>query len=301
MESRYKIAGAPEVKVAVRVRGLSHDEHYFDEQTSTTRVTQDFVVVRLSKLIDLDIEVHVTNLRTQVGGIYRVAWINTRPEQGLHSLGLELLHPEGEIWEPGSIPEGLEAGDAAPFVLLECQSCYQTVSTRLLEAETASLGEGFTIALPCDTCKATTKWAYVVEKPIAAEAIPQGEAHPHARGAGAATTSTGKSAHPSAQFLKDQRQKGRAPINLAVKIIRTKHGLPIFDICETINISRTGVCFSTEQGYEVGETLEVILPFHPDSIMAIPFQGRVVRQDRRPGTLRKRVAIQLISGPTTKH
>ncbi|MGA2983537.1 MAG: PilZ domain-containing protein [Terriglobia bacterium] len=293
MESRHKIAGTPEVKLAVRVRGLSHEERYFDEQTSTTRVTQEFIVIRLPKLVDLDFELHVTNMRTQVGGIYRVAWINTRPEQGLYSIGLELLDADGEIWEPGSIPDVRETGDVAPVVSLECQRCYQTISTSLHEVETASLGEGLTIALPCDTCKSTTSWAYVVEEPIAADAPLK------AGGAAGAKASANGPAHQSAESLKDLRQKGRAPIHLAIKITRTKYGLPIFDICETINVSRTGVYFTTEQGYEVGETLEVILPYHPDS-MAIPFQGRVVRQDRYPGTLRKRVAIQLIPGPTTK-
>ena len=90
--------------------------------------------------------------------------------------------------------------------------------------------------------------------------------------------------HQAGEFLKDQRLKGRAPIHLAIKIIRTKYGMPTFDICETINVSRTGVYFTTEQGYEVGETVEVILPYHPDSV-AIPVQARVVRQDGAPRDL----------------
>ena len=275
MERRYAIAGAPEVNLAVRVRGLSHEERFFDEQTSTTRLTRDFIVVRLSKRVDLEIEVHVANMRTSIGGIYRVAWINTRPEQGLYSVGLELLDSEGEIWEPDSIHDGLDAGDAAPAVLLECQRCYQRVSTPIPEAETTSLSEGFTIARPCDTCKATTGWVYVVEKPVAGARAP-------ADGSG----------HQSAESLKDHRQKGRAPIHLPIKIIRANYGRPSFDICETINVSRTGVYFTTTQGYVVGETLEVILPYHPDSL-AIPIQARVVRQDERPGTYVKHVAIQL--------
>ena len=136
---------------------MSHEERFFDEQTSTTRVTQDFIVIRLREQVDLDSELHIANMRTQIGGTYRVAWINTRAEQDLYSVGLELLDPEGEIWEPDSIPEVPETEDAAPVVLLECQRCHQRVSTPLPEAETTSLGEGFTIARPCDTCKATTE------------------------------------------------------------------------------------------------------------------------------------------------
>jgi hypothetical protein len=288
MELQHTIAGAPEVRVALRVRGMSHEERYFDEQTSTTRVTQDFIVIRLSTRVALEIELHVLNMRTQIGGTYRVAWINTRAEQGFYSVGLELLDPEGEIWEADSIPEGLETGEAAPVVLLECQRCHRRASTPLPEAETASLGEGFTIARPCDTCKATTGWVYCVERPLAAEAARQEEMAP-------ADASTPTSAESS----KDQRQKGRAPIQLKIKIIRTKYGSATFDICETLNVSRTGLYFTTKQAYDVGETLEVILPYHLDSL-AIPVQARVVRQDDLRGTYQKRVAIQLTSGAITK-
>jgi hypothetical protein len=289
MERKHTIAGAPKVSIAVRVRGMSHEQRYFDELTSTTRLTQDFIVIRLRGRVDPDAELHIMNMRTQIGGTYRVAWINTRAEQDFHAVGLELVDPEGEIWEPDSIPEGQETGDAAPVVLLECQRCHQTVSTSVPEAETESVGEGFTIARSCESCKATTEWVYTVEKPPAKEAPPAAEAPAQADA----------SAQESAESVREQRLKGRAPISLVIKIIRTKYRPPAIDICNTINVSRTGVYFATEQGYEVGELLEVILPYHPDS-MEIPVQARVVRLDRRPGSVQSHVAIQLTSGATTK-
>ena len=286
MERKHTIAGAPEVSVAVRVRGMSHEHRFFDELASTTRLTQEFIVIHLHDQVDLDSELHITNMRTQIGGTYRVAWIYTRAEQDFHSVGLELLDPEGEIWEPDSIPDGPETEDAAPVVQLECQRCHQRVSTQVPEADTESLSEGFSIARPCDTCKATTGWAYAIEKPPAAEAPHQEE-----------TASAGASTRKSAETIKEQRQKGRAPIKLAIKIIRNKYGSVVFDIGETINVSRTGVYFATEQSYEVGGTVKVIMPYHPDSV-AIPVQARVVRQDEPPGTYQKRVAIHLTSGAT---
>jgi Tfp pilus assembly protein PilZ len=292
MERKHMIAGATEVQVNIRVRGMTQEQRYFDEQTSTTRLTQDFIVIRLRARVDLDAELHVTNMRTQIGGTYRVAWINTRAEQGRYPVGLELLDSEGEIWEPDSIPDDSETAHDAPAVLLECQRCRNRVSTVVSEAETDSLGEGFTIACPCDTCKATTGWVYSVEAPPAVDA----PSHEEAPSVVEAAASADASAQQTAESSKDQRQKGRAPIRLVIKIIRTKYGLDVFDICETINVSRTGVYFTTEQGYEVGENLEIILPYHPDS-MAIPVPARVVRQDERPGTYQKRVAIRLTSAP----
>jgi hypothetical protein len=284
MEQKHMIAGAPEAKVRVRVRGLSHDQRYFDEQTSTSRLTQDFIVIRLRDKVDLDSELHVTNMRTQIGGTFRVTWMSPSQDQGVNAIGLELLDPEGEIWESESIPDGNGSGSAEPVVLLECQRCYLRVSTPVPEVETESLREGFSIARHCDTCKATTGWAYCVEKPQA-----EISAQEETASAGAASDASAK---PSGRLMKELRDKGRAPIRMGIKIMRTKYGLPVHDICETINVSRTGVYFTTEQGYEPGEIVQVILPYHPES-MDIPVRARVVRQDSRAGTYQKRVALRL--------
>jgi len=301
MERRHTIAGTPEVKVPIRVRGLSRAQRYFDERTLTTRLTLDFIVVRLRDEVDLDSELHVMNIRTQVGGTYRVAWINTRPKLNFYSVGLELLDPEGEIWEPDTIPGVVESGDAAPIALLECLRCHDRVSTPVPEAETSSLRKGFTIARHCDVCRATTIWVYCVDETIEAELVRQAET-PHQQ-APALAAQVSEPADPSkpkpAERSKDHRQKGRAPIQLAIKIIRSKYGQQLFDICETINVSRTGVYFATGQNYEPGEILEVIVPYHPDSV-AIPVQARVVRRYEHPGTHQMRVAIQFTPGPTTE-
>jgi len=295
MERRYWMAGVPEINIPIRVRGLSLEERYFDEQSLTTRVTRDFIVIRLSKQVDLENEVHVTNLQTQIGGIYQVSWINTQSEAELYTIGLELLDPEGDIWEPGSIYEGVDLGDDAPTFLLECRRCSRHIHSAVPEADDGSLREGFVIARPCENCKATTGWVYLVEKPVVVEAraCDTGEAP----AAGPEAVAGGTAAPPDP--LRDQRQKGRAPIHLTIKIIRTKYGLPTYDVCQTINVSRTGVYFITEQGYEVGETLKVIVPYHPDSL-AIPVPARVVRQDERPGSYEKGVAIQLTPGAIGK-
>jgi hypothetical protein len=278
MERTHTIAGLPEIKLAVRVRGMSHEHRFFDELASTTRLTEEFIVIRLRDLVDPDSELHITNMRTQIGGTYRVAWINTRSDEGLHAVGLELLDPEGDIWEPGSILAGAECFDGAPVALLECQRCHQRVSASLPEAEAESLGEGFTIARHCELCRATTAWAFSVEAPPEiAQPEPEVEL----------ASSTGKR-----QILKEQRLKGRAPLRMPIKTIRHRYGAMVFDVAETINVSRTGVYFATDQSYEVGGEVKIIMPYHPNGV-AIPVAARVVRQDEHKGTTGKRVAIHL--------
>jgi Tfp pilus assembly protein PilZ len=286
MELTHVIAGAPEVKIAVRVRGMSRDHRYLDELVSTTRLTPDFIVIRLHGQVDPDSEVHITNMHTMVGGTYRVAWINTHAKEGLHAVGLELVDPEGEIWEPDTIPVRTETADPAPVALLECQRCLKKISTPVPEAETESLSEGFSIARHCDFCKATTVWTYTIEKPHPVQPpvhMDSGSAH--------------AAVHRAIQAAKDHRLKGRAPIHLPIKTIRDKYGSFISDIGETINVSRTGVYFATDQSYEVGADVNVIMPYHPNSV-AIPVKARVVRQDEPREAKKKRVAVHLISGGT---
>jgi hypothetical protein len=288
MERRNTIAGAPEVNVAVRVRGMSQEQRFFDVQTITTRITHDFVVILLGEQVDLDVELHITNLQTEVGGTFRVAWTSPYADDGSFRAGLELLDPEGEIWAVDSLPDGAPDGDAGPTVVLQCARCAGKVSTEVPEAEGAALGAGFTIARHCDTCKATTGWVFHVESPVAADAASEATRM--------AYQSDPAAPRPAAP-LKENREKGRAPIRMGIKIIRTKYGTPSHDVGETLNVSRTGAYFTTKHSYEPGEIVDVILPYHPEG-MPIPVKAKVIRQDESPGSYQKRVAIHLLTGTT---
>ncbi len=282
MERNHTVAGSPEVRLAVRVRGMSHEHRFFDELASTSRLTPEFIVIRLQEKVDPDVELHVTNMRTQVGGTYRVAWINARSVGGPYAVGLELLDREGEIWEPDSFPTGMESPLGPPVALLECLLCHQKISTPLPEVEAECLGEGFTIARHCDSCRATTSWIFSVEKPHAE--VPQ---RMESTLAHSARQKTGN-------FFREQRLKGRAPIRMPIKTIRHRSGAMVFDVGETINVSRTGVYFATDQTYEVGGSVKIVMPYQPDGVdIAVP--ARVVRQDEPQGATRKRVAVHLTS------
>ncbi len=282
MKRAHTIAGSPEVRLAVRVRGMSHEQRFFDELASTTRLTPEFIVIRLHEKVDPDAELHITNMRTQIGGTYRVAWINTRSGGGPYAVGLELLDPEGEIWEPASFPMGMEPPLGPPVALLECLRCHQKISTPLPEVEAECLGEGFAIARHCDSCRATTSWIFSIEKTHEEPAHRMESTPSHSIG------------HKTGQSFTEQRLKGRAPIRMPIKTIRHKYGTMVFDVGETINVSRTGVYFATDQTYEVGGTVKIVMPYHPDGVdIAVP--ARVVRQDEPQGATRKRVAVHLTS------
>jgi hypothetical protein len=259
------------VAIPIRVRGMSSQNKFFDEQTETDWVGEESVACHLQNLVDLDTEVHLTNLQTNVGGTFRVLWTIIRDYNGLQPVGLELLDPEGDLWAM-TFPAGEAGEDAvAPQVWLQCQGCHQKLLTPVPEAQGEFLCEGFRVARHCEQCRATAPWGFTTETqtdapaPAAAEAMPK----------------------------EDQRAKGRAPLTMIVKVTRKKYGTTLQDLCQTINVSRTGAYFLTSQNYEVGEPLEVVINYK-EGDLAIPAPAKVVRQDQPQGTFLKGVAIQLM-------
>lgn len=284
MERIHDITGAPRIVLPIRVRGISLESRFFDEKAETRRVTKEFIVVRMHSRVDLDAEVHVTNLKNAAEATFRVVWLNSHAENGVYPAGLELLDLEGVLWDQDSYQGGQQANGAPLFVELECTRCHQKLLTPVPEAENECLGGGFMVARHCDTCKATAHWTLAGEQPAPVEPPPQAVVPDH------------KPAAPP----ENKRAKGRAPIKMWIQVIRNKYDTRITDLCETVNVSRTGVYFLSEKPYEVGEAVEVVAPYHPNS-QAIPVPGRVVRRVNRKDSFVKGIAVHLIPvSPTSK-
>ena len=80
------------------------------------------------------------------------------------------------------------------------------------------------------------------------------------------------------------------PLKMGIKINRKKYGTEVEDFGETVNISREGAYFRTAQNYEVGENLQVVVPYKKGEL-AIPVFARVIRQDKSKGSFGNAVAI----------
>lgn len=251
--------------IPVRVRGMSTRHKFFDEASETLYVGKSSLITRIQDFVDLETELHVVNLNNNLGGTYRVTWINLEGQEGWHDLGLELIEAELDLWEI-AVPSGDEAPDAPfPHAWLQCQRCHGGKLTPVPEAEVEFISDGFVISRPCDTCKATTPWGFT---PAAESTASGGEGG------------------------KNMRGMGRAPLNMKVKVLRGSFGSALEDLCETINISRTGACFLTRKGYKIGEQIKVILPYKEGDV-AIPVPARVVRLEKTKDGSFNSVAIQL--------
>ena len=88
---------------------------------------------------------------------------------------------------------------------------------------------------------------------------------------------TAEAAAPAAPVEKkrvEHRSRSRVPLKFPIKVVRQRFGRALEDLTETINISRSGAYFRSSQSYDVGETVQVIMPYKPGDV-AIPVAGRI--------------------------
>ncbi len=284
MAEKKRRSDRVEMAIPIRVRGMSKQTKFFDEDTETRLISNHGLMTRLRSLVDLETEIHVTSLKNNRAGNFRVTWVQTRGRDGFHDVGLELVDSDGDLWEvhfPAAEPGEDEVTAQA---WLECQRCRQKLLMTVPEAEYEYLSDGFLIAKPCERCKATTPWEFSAESEAgsAAEAEEVIRWHPTAP----AFEDTKKGVR------EDLRNRGRAPLKMQIKVMRHKYGTQLEDVCETLNISRNGAYFLTSQNYDVGERVKVILPYKEGDVV-IPVPARVVRQDQPKGTYLHAIALQL--------
>jgi len=260
VEEKMRRRDRAQVAIPIRVRGMSVENKFFDEETETKWVSNRILMTRIRNRVNLEADVQVTNLENKVEGLFRVIWMNNPNQDQFHDVGLELMEPERDLWEiefpaaqPGQDGEGAR-------VWLECQLCHQTILGSVPEAEDEYLSEGFLLARSCERCKATTPWDLTSD--------PQSTAAPKA----AAEAAKKKN-------LEAMRAKGRAPIKMKIKVTRDMLGAVLDDIGDTVNVSASGVCFVSSQLYEVGSTVKVILPYNPGE-MGLPISALVVRRSK---------------------
>jgi len=269
--------------IPVRVRGMTSENKYFDEQVETVWIGSEVIVIRLQSLLDLDTEVHLMSLRTNVGAAFRTIWLNTQPVDGFRVIGLELVESEGDLWATDLPNPPPETEDVIIQTWLECLRCHQKDKIPLPEVPREFIGAGLVVERNCGRCKATTAWGFT--QPAA---LPEEFAGPTSPAQAGELAQSASGA--GAKYREEQRRKGRAPLRMPIKVIKRVYGSELADVGETINISRSGVYFRTLKIYEVGETVHVLLPYKEGDI-AIPVPAKVVRRDQLKEPPEKGVAL----------
>ncbi len=249
--------------VPIRVRGMSIQNKFFDEETATILISSKGIMTQIRSLVDLEAEVHVVNLTNEISGTFRIVWVNTQVKDGFHQVGLEVIEAAGKMWSIFFPPEDPATDEPTAQAWLECKSCHQKLLGPIPQAELEHLVVGVVVARQCDRCRATTTW----ELTIAEEPAPAaGEIGPRAR--------------------------TRAALKLSIKVIREVDGTNVEEVCETINVSRNGAYFLTSGDYQVGERIKIVLPYKKGDVTG-PATAMVTRQDQVDGPLNHAVGIHI--------
>ena len=271
MDGATKPAGDVKVAIPIRVRGMSVQNKFFDENTETSLVSPQSLVTRLQNLVELETEVHVVNLKSKVGGTFRVVWVDTVGKDGFHNFGLELSQADGDLWQIQFVNSGEVTADVEFWI--ECQHCRQRLKVPVPQARAEFFAGGFQTSRPCDRCKATTPWTSSVDPATEAAADAQGRARGKKQG-------------------KELRRKGRVPLSMQIKVVRDNFGFAFEEICTTLNVSRGGACFVSAHHYAIGESLKVFMPYK-EGELGIPVPARVVRRNPLEGSPHHAIAIKL--------
>jgi hypothetical protein len=134
----------------------------------------------------------------------------------------------------------------------------------LPETQYEFLRAGFLVARDCQRCRATTAWEFTFEDEAG---VPSGKE-------------------------RERRAIGRARLQMRIKVLRQSYGAVQEDVCETQNVSRHGAYFLSGRSYQVGETVQAMLPYK-EGELAIPVPARVVRVENVKGSNLHGVAIRM--------
>jgi len=261
MEEKPRRSPRIQLAIPIRVRGISAQHKFFDEETATILVSKNGIMTQIRNLVDLEAEFHVVNLSNEISGTLRAFWVKTQVKDGFNQMGLEVIGVAGNIWGIFFPPENPTIDEPTAQAWLECKNCHQKVLGPIPQAEVEHLVVGVVVARQCDRCRATTTWQLTIEDDHEA---PGGEKAP--------------------------RAKTRAALKLSIKVMREVDGATVEDVCETLNVSRNGAYFLTAKVYQVGESLKIILPYKKGDATR-PASAIVTRQDQVEGPFNHAVGI----------
>lgn len=160
--------------------------------------------------------------------------------------GVEAVNPDGKIW---GIEFSKPSEDLQPIAVIECGSCKRVIQTELSSIEYDVLLAVGMISRNCTRCNETTRWKPkpdVVQSDI--EAVPR-----------------------AATVTPERRAVKR--IKLVMRV-RVRNPWGVTDVAQTRDVSKTGLCFLSNNVYGVGEEVFVVLPFAANSI-PVETRGRI--------------------------
>ena len=255
------------LRIPVEVKGKGPEGKPFQEKTFTLVVNRDGARISLNNTLRPGDELSITNLQTKISCPFRVVHRTSDTlGEGAPEWGVQCLEPEVNFWGinfPRKTPATMqpELVDA----LLECAQCHSRELAQLaLEQYRELIGQS-SLTRNCVKCNGQTLWSFGFVEVEAQELEDVPAQQPVAAAEG--QDSSGGA---------ERRRAKRVTVKLPVRI-RLEDGRE--EIARTENLSKTGVCFSSDLSMQEGELLRLTVGYSEGSHEA-EVMGRVVW--RRP-------------------
>jgi hypothetical protein len=220
--------------VRIRVIGSNASGISFAEETETISFNQQGARISLTQSLLPDDVVLIKNLKNDIEEEFRVVGGFQQVFGGRQEWGVEAMNPGSEIWgvKFAARAEGLE-----PKVLIECAACKTAAHGTLSSIEYEVLLSSGVITRYCERCRETTRWkpsAQVLTADIIASSarkvVVEGE----------------------------RRKTKRLKLTMRTRI-RSVWG--VYDIAQTRDVSKSGLCFVSNQRFQIGDEVYITLPF----------------------------------------
>jgi len=263
------------LNIPVRLSSTGPDGKEVREEACTVAVSRHGARIRVCTPLQVDQEIHLTNLRNDRQAPFRVVGQLSplEPPASAADWAVECLEAEKRIW-------GLEFKDrpeemVIPAGLLECVLCHGGASVELSDEEVESLQASRTIHRECSGCGTRTPWRYATIDRRRQEELAVRQAVP------AAERREGEA----------RRDQPRAALRLPIRI-RTEIGS--MEVSKTQECSTGGLRFISEREYPSGTSLFVGLPYvpgeEPAETVAVVEQVEIV-----PGSLARLYGVRFES------
>lgn len=220
----------------IRIRVIGNDASgvSFAEETITVSFNQQGARISLTHSLLPDDYVLVKNLENDIEEEFRVVGGFQQVFGTRREWGVEATNSGSDIW---GVEFTQPADGIQPKVLIECAACKRPAQAALSSIEYEVILSTGLISRHCERCGETTRWR-PSEQAITAEII--------------------SSSNQSERGKEIPRKARRLRLTMRIRV-RNNWGLT--DIAQTRDVSKAGLCFVSTQRFQVGDEVQITLPF----------------------------------------
>jgi PilZ domain-containing protein len=253
--------------IAIHVRGKDSKGDDFIEHTSTVVVGRNGALICSKRDLVPESTIKVVNPRNNRSAEFRVVMRHGTPQGEQAHWGVECLDATQNIWGI-DFPAPLDPDNSDARALLRCDRCAAFVFTNLARVAYDVLDVPGAVHRFCNTCQTTTPWTLSEYR---SSEVAKGDVEPVTQVADSKTEKLPVS------------RAARVPVKMRLRV-RDPRGRTEFTRAE--NISKTGLCFTSERDYSIDEMLMVAMGY-TEGAHNIEALSRVVRKQSMPDSPRK--------------